>query len=196
MGDVFHIDLRVSEKQKITFHETVSEKKINSVSLHPNGTTLAASGNDGTVRLFDIRKFRDSRGSSKAPKALCTQKPGLSVSSSFFSPSGNHLLTTSFANRLDLTEDVHLLTNGKTVAPTHSIRHNNQTGRWLTTFQAKWHPNMDVFCCGSMNKPRCIEIFDAKGTLLREVTGEALGSVMSRTCFHASTDKMHLASKI
>lgn len=31
VGDVFHIDLRVSEKQKITFHETVSEKKINSV---------------------------------------------------------------------------------------------------------------------------------------------------------------------
>ena len=31
MGDVFHVDLRVSEKQKITFHETVSEKKINTV---------------------------------------------------------------------------------------------------------------------------------------------------------------------
>lgn len=49
---------------------------------------------------------------------------------------------------------------------------------------------MDIFCCGSMNKPRCVEIFDAKGTLLRQVIGEALGSVMSRTCFHASTDKL------
>ena len=31
VGDVFHVDLRVSEKQKITFHESVSEKKINTV---------------------------------------------------------------------------------------------------------------------------------------------------------------------
>ena len=31
VGDVFHVDLRVSEKEKITFHETVSDKKINTV---------------------------------------------------------------------------------------------------------------------------------------------------------------------
>jgi hypothetical protein len=31
VGNVFHVDLRVSEKQKITFHESVSEKKLNSV---------------------------------------------------------------------------------------------------------------------------------------------------------------------
>jgi hypothetical protein len=82
------------------------------------------------VRLFDIRKFGDDRARSKAkaPKALCQQVPGLSVSSAYFSPSGKSLLTTSFANRLDLTEDAHLKTDGKTIKPTHSIRHNNQTG--------------------------------------------------------------------
>ena len=31
VGNVFHVDLRVSEKQKITFHESVSEKKLNTV---------------------------------------------------------------------------------------------------------------------------------------------------------------------
>ena len=35
-----------------------------------------------------------------------------------------------------------------------------------------------------------MEIFDAQGKLLREVTGESLGSVMSRTCFHPSTNKL------
>lgn len=30
-GDIFHVDLRVADKQRITFHESVSEKKINSV---------------------------------------------------------------------------------------------------------------------------------------------------------------------
>mmetsp|Transcript_18201 Transcript_18201/g.37432 ORF Transcript_18201/g.37432 Transcript_18201/m.37432 type:complete len:644 (+) Transcript_18201:117-2048(+) len=190
MGDVFHVDLRVSNKQKITFHEKLSSKKINTVSLHPNGTTLAASGNEGIVRLFDIRKFGDSRNSTKSPKPICTQVAGLSVSSSFFSPSGKSLLATSFANRLDLTEDAHLSTGGKKIKPTHSVRHNNQTGRWLTTFQATWHPEIDIFCCGSLKKPRRVEIYNAKGQLLREVMGEALGSVMSRTCFHPSTNDL------
>jgi hypothetical protein len=31
VGNVFHVDLRVSEKQKITFHESVSQKKLNTV---------------------------------------------------------------------------------------------------------------------------------------------------------------------
>jgi hypothetical protein len=31
VGNVFHVDLRVSGKQKITFHESVSEKKLNTV---------------------------------------------------------------------------------------------------------------------------------------------------------------------
>ncbi len=108
---------------------------------------------------------------------------------------------------------------GGTIKPTHSIRHNNQTGvfnvckwsksnvvcglkltnsirffstpflylgRWLTTFQARWHPSLDIFCSGSMNQPRCMEIFDLQGKLLRAVTGESLSSVMSRTCFHPS----------
>lgn len=195
IGDVFHVDLRVAEKQKITFHESLSTKKINTVSLHPNGTTLAASGNDGTTRLFDIRKFHDCRGLSSSSKKsspkslLCSQVAGLSVSSSFFSPSGKTMLTTSFANRLNLTDDMHLRSTGM-IQPTHSIRHNNQTGRWLTTFQATWHPVVDIFCCGSMNKPRCMEIFDGQGRLLREMRGESLSSVMSRTCFHPSTDKL------
>ena len=105
----------------------------NSCSLHPNGNTLAASGNEGIVRLFDIRKFGDSRNSTKSPKPICTQVAGLSVSSSFFSPSGKSLLATSFANRLDLTEDAHLSTGGKTIKPTHSVRHNNQTGECVGT---------------------------------------------------------------
>jgi WD40 repeat protein len=100
-------------------------------SLHPNGSTLATSGNDGVVRLFDIRKFRDSRNSKKSPQPLATQIAGLSVSSSFFSPSGKSLLTTSFANKLDLTEDAHLVKGGKTIKPDDRIWHNNQTGMYF-----------------------------------------------------------------
>lgn len=46
---------------------------------------------------------------------------------------------------------------------------------------AKWHPSSfsdrELFVVGSMKKPRCIEIFDDKGELLKEIRGEALTAV-------------------
>ena len=161
-------------------------------SLHPNGTTLASSGLDGLMQLWDIRKFGDSRQSSgahKTPKPIATQSVGLSISSSLISPSGKSMVSTSFADRLDLIDNPHLVKGEKTT-PTHSIRHNNKTGRWLSTFMATWHPQLDIFVVGSMDKPRCMEIFDSKGKLVRAVRGEALTSVMSRCCFHASKEKL------
>jgi len=77
--------------------------------------------------------------------------------------------------------------------PEHSIRHNNNTGRWLTTFMAQWHPAQDIFCVGSMEQPRGIDIFDgASGNHLRAVQGEAMTAVASRCCFHPSTERLIL----
>lgn len=159
-------------------------------SLHTNGYTLASAGNDGMLQLWDIRRFGDSRNSNrhKTPKSVATQQVGLSISSAYFSPSGNSLVSTSNANRIDLISNAHLET-GK-MKPTHSINHNNQTGRWLSTFMANWHPRLDMFVVGSMNRPRCVEAYDPHGKQLVQVQGEALGSVMSRCCFHPSTDKI------
>ena len=148
---------------------------------------------DGTVRLWDIRKFGKTKSSSSNSKKLLqplsSLDVGYSISSSFFSPSGDTLLTTSFANRLDLVDNAHLETKRK-LEITKSIKHNNNTGRWLTTFMATWHPSQDVFVVGSMNKPRCIEVFDGKGELLRAIQGDALASVMSRCAFHPSSEEL------
>ena len=156
-------------------------------SFHPDGYTLASAGLDCTVNLWDIRKF-GSKTTKKVIKPFASQSVGRSVNSAFFSPSGESLLTTSMADRLDLIEHAH--TQSGKLKPTTSIRHNNQTGRWLTTFMAAWHPSLDIFTSGSMAKPRCIESFDSSGQLLRAVTGESLASVMSRCCYHRSTEKL------
>ncbi len=58
---------------------------------------------------------------------------------------------------------------------------------------AKWHPSLDVFVVGSMSHPRTMEIFDADGNLLRGVQGDALTAVVSRCCFHPSTEQLVLA---
>jgi len=186
-GDVVHIDMR--KKSKITFNENLSAKKINSVSLHPNGNHICTAGLDCNVNIWDVRNLKSSKS-----MPLVTQHSTKSINSAFFSPSGRHLLTTTMADNIDIITDAHLQT-GVIKNPTHRIRHNNKTGRWLSTFMAQWHPsttgNEDLFVVGSMQQPRTLEIFDGnRGELVRGVQGNALSAVVSRCCFHPSSNKL------
>jgi hypothetical protein len=112
------------------------------------------------------------------------------------------------ANKLDVFENLHLgVDQGlgsshkkqpTVVKPYKSIRHDNMTGRWLTTFQAIFHPQLDIFSVGSMSKPRRVEIFDPSATktggdgCLRAVAGDALTAVASRLAFHPRSDQLIL----
>mmetsp|Transcript_13664 Transcript_13664/g.29697 ORF Transcript_13664/g.29697 Transcript_13664/m.29697 type:complete len:592 (+) Transcript_13664:182-1957(+) len=192
-GTVLHLDLR--SKGKITFHHELSEKKINTVSLHPDGNIMATAGLDCTVKLWDIRKFKSPKVAHKATtgcKPLGTQQAGRSVNSAFFSPSGKSIVSTTMNNYLDLTENMH--TQSGTVKATTKIRHDNHTGRWLSTFMAQWHPTMtneELFVVGSMRQPRTMELFGGEtGKLLRGVKGESLTAVVSRCCFHPSQERL------
>lgn len=188
-GSVMHVDLRF--KGKVTFDQTLSERKINSVSSHPNGYAIATAGLSTVVQVWDLRTMTGSL--SKKPKPLAWQNVGKSVNSAFFSPSGKRLLTTTMMDHLDILEDAHLA-SGLIKAPKTRIKHDNHTGRWLSTFMARWHPatfsGEEIFVSGSMNKPRTIEIFGVDGSLLRAIRGDALTAVASRCCFHPSTEKL------
>ncbi|KAL7425352.1 hypothetical protein ACHAXM_005531 [Skeletonema potamos] len=188
-GSVMHVDLRF--KGKVTFDQTLSESKINSVSSHPNGYAIATAGLSTVVQVWDLRTMTGSL--SKKPKPLAWQNVGKSVNSAFFSPSGKRLLTTTMMDHLDILEDAHLA-SGLIKAPKTRIKHDNHTGRWLSTFMARWHPatfsGEEIFVSGSMNKPRTIEIFGVDGSLLRAIRGDALTAVASRCCFHPSTEKL------
>lgn len=162
---------------------------ILTTSLHPTGNALATAGLDCTVNIWDIRKMKSSKSSP-----IASQYSTKSINSAFFSPSGKHLLTTTMSDTLDIISDAHLV-EGRIEKPTHRIRHNNRTGRWLATFMAQWHPSSssgdDLFVVGSMQQPRTLQIFDAnEGELLRDLRGDALTSVVSRCCFHPSTSKL------
>ncbi|KAL9934768.1 hypothetical protein V8E36_006543 [Tilletia maclaganii] len=57
--------------------------------------------------------------------------------------------------------------------PVKTVPHNNQTGKWLTMFRAKWNGNAAVephFSLGSMH--RHAEIWSGKGELLRSLYDE------------------------
>jgi WD40 repeat protein len=127
VGTAIHVDLRVGHR-KVTFQETLSDKKINSLSLHPNGNSLASAGLDGTLRIWDVRNFGGrSNKESTNPKSIAEFQVGYSINGAFFSPSGSTLMTATMANTLDIFKDSHLASNK--IQPTKRVRHDNRTGR-------------------------------------------------------------------
>jgi WD repeat-containing protein 76 len=170
---------------------------------------LISAGLDCCVKVWDIRKLGSShyqnKGQRHIPGTLPPLQPivsyhgGKSVNSAFFSPTGQYMISTTQANRLDLFYNLHHQTSSgtsstgtgskKALSPSYSIRHNNQTGRWLTTLNAVWHPTLDMFVVGNVEqKPRTIEIFDGiHGMCLGSMTGDALTAVASRCAFHSNT---------
>lgn len=79
-----------------------------------------------------------------------------------------------------------------------SIHHDNQTGRYLAVFHAKWDPKTtNSFVIGSMARPRQVEVYStargekgkkAQCTRVMSLQGDELGSVQSRNCFHPRLD--------
>jgi WD40 repeat protein len=196
IGHAFHYD---SRSNSLTFNEFLSDKKINTLDLHPDGNLLATCGLDRSTNIFDIRKLGIAKKNAKTLNPLVSFPSSKSVNSAFFSPSGDHLLTTNMADTLtiyDRSQFSAIKATTSTVKPVVSVPHNNQTGRWLTTFHSKWHPTLDVFCAGSMAQPRQMQMFGVDGKELRGggeghkggVRGENLTSVVSRLAFHPFLD--------
>ncbi len=84
---------------------------------------------------------------------------GKSATSAFWSPSGNALLSTSMDNLIRVWRKAEGSDSWDWANPLR-IRHNNQTGRWVTSFRAVWMAE-DAFVIGSMERRsvafNCIE---------------------------------------
>lgn len=148
-------------------------------SVHPNnGNSLVTAGLDCCVRAWDLRKLCCKR----TPQPVASYDCGRSVTSAFYTCTGRSLICTTMADRLEILE-------GGKLTLDHSFRHDNKTGRWLTTLQAIPHPTIDdLFAVGSMAKPRCVELFSLRERI-RAVRGEALTAVVSRLAFHPRSDE-------
>ncbi|KAL8658921.1 MAG: hypothetical protein Q9226_000712 [Calogaya cf. arnoldii] len=116
----------------------LSEKKIGGFSLNPSCPHFIATASlDRTMRIWDLRKMSGKKG-AQLP-ALCGEHESrLSVSHAAFNSAGQ-VATASYDDTVkihtfegmsgwsagvDLTE--------KEMAPSAIVRHNNQTGRWVT----------------------------------------------------------------
>jgi WD40 repeat protein len=116
----------------------LAEKKIGGFSLHPGNPHIFATASlDRFMRLWDLRKLSGKSG-QKLPALLGEHESRLSVSHAAFNAAGQ-VATASY----DDTVKIHTFEGmsewgashklaDEEMAPSAIIRHNNQTGRWVT----------------------------------------------------------------
>ena len=184
-GNIGVVDIRESNMSMSRMLPVFPRISPKTVDIHPLKRDLfLAPNNKAECAIFDIRSTKKS-GLMNPILKLCGHTK--SISSAFFSPvSGKSICTVSYDDRVRLFCSY---SNEKEFHPYKSIVHNNQTGRWLTTFKAEWHPARDdMFFIGCMKQPRQIDVFSDQGYNLGPLKGDDLGSVCSIVKCHPTMD--------
>ncbi|KAL9837912.1 WD repeat-containing protein 76 [Geothlypis trichas] len=158
-------------------------RRTRTVHVHPLNRQYFLAAGSTDVCVFDIRYLRNTKENKPLSSLTGHTK---SVASAYFSPvTGSRVVTVCADDRLRVYDTTSL---SSTVTLLSSIRHNNNTGRWLTRFRAIWDPKQEhCFLVGSMAQPRQIEVFQDTGRLLHSFCNvDCLGSVCSINVVHPS----------
>jgi WD40 repeat protein len=182
---------------------SLSDKKIGGFSLHPLVPHLVATGSiDRTLKIWDLRRAEsESKGGGKgsdvaAPTLLGEHTSRLSVSHAAWSAAG-HVATSGY------DDTIKVYTFGRAAAwtpgraltadelePTAVVRHNNQTGRWVTVLKPQWQARpgdgFAKFVIANMN--RFVDVYTARGEQLAQLGGEGITAVPAVAHFHPTRD--------
>ncbi|XP_010215595.1 PREDICTED: WD repeat-containing protein 76 [Tinamus guttatus] len=167
--------LRCGDVTRAVFDEICrSEESFSSFDfLEENASTLIVGQWDGAVALVDVRTPGTSAELSANIDFKRTRTVHVHpVNKQYFLAAGALIYDTSCLS--------------PTIGALSTVRHNNNTGRWLTRFRAIWDPKQeDCFVVGSMARPRQIEIYQDTGKLLHSFYNvDYLGSVCSINVVH------------
>ncbi|KAL2009837.1 hypothetical protein VTN00DRAFT_5644 [Thermoascus crustaceus] len=184
-------DVRTADKSTVAQWQ-LSEKKIGGFSLYPSQSHYFATASlDRFMRLWDLRKLdRDN------PVPVGEHESRLSVSHAAFNSAGQ-IATSSYDDTLKIYdfgakgitswEPGHTV-SGKDMKPDTVVRHNCQTGRWVTILRPQWQQNpqchIQRFCIGNMN--RFVDIYSASGDQLAQLGGDGITAVPAVAVFHRS----------
>ena len=135
-GHVGRVDVRASPRT-VDLYE-LSEKKIGGFTLHPGQPHFVATASlDRYLRIWDLRKLSGKPG-RQLPALMGEHESRLSVSHAAFNSAGQ-VATASYDdtikihtfNNMGEFKPGNKLTEGQ-MEPSAIVRHNNQTGRWVT----------------------------------------------------------------
>lgn len=136
------------------------------------------------------------KGEDAHPALLGEHNSRLSVSHASWSR-GGHIATSSYDDTVkiyDMSDATKWKAGkeleGSVLEPASTIRHNNQTGRWVTILKPQWQispaDGVDKLAIGNMN--RFIDIYDSKGEQLAQLEGDGITAVPAVAEFHPTNN--------
>ncbi|KAI1981641.1 hypothetical protein LOZ51_002380 [Ophidiomyces ophidiicola] len=184
-------DTRMASNKTTPDLYQLSEKKIGGFSLCPSAPHYFATASlDRTMKLWDLRKLE-----KKDPQPVGEHVSSLSVSHAAFNRRGQ-IATTSYDNTVKLYDldakgfkdwkPKHTLPEDD-LEPDTVIRHNCQTGKWVTILRPQWQASpqspVERFCIGNMN--RFVDIYSSSGEQLAQLGGDGfITAVPAVAVFH------------
>ncbi|EMR08393.1 hypothetical protein PNEG_03230 [Pneumocystis murina B123] len=168
------------------------DKKIGGLSIHPCAPYLICTSSlDRTMKIWDLRMISNSRPISH----IGTYISRLSISSAYWNSEGS-IVATSYDDTITIFDNPNykLWTNDtklNDMSPNCTIKHNNQSGRWVTILRAQWHENpstcMQKFTIGNMQ--RHIDIYSNRGVCLARLGDPNKITAVPAVCqFHPTQD--------
>lgn len=134
-GHVGRVDVRAPKSTDVY---ELSEKKIGGFSLHPGSPHFIATASlDRYLRIWDLRKLSGKVG-SQLPALIGEHESRLSVSHAAFNSAGQ-VATASYDDTIKIHtfDGMGSWSSGRKISeeemePSTIVKHNNQTGRWVT----------------------------------------------------------------
>ncbi|XP_056231412.1 WD repeat-containing protein 76 [Seriola aureovittata] len=184
-GEVAIVDRRTPGNSHESLH-SLDPKVVRCVSVHPLQKQYFAVAESRVVNIYDSRCLKKTN--SQAVSQL--HGHSLSISSAYFSPcTGNRVLTSCMDNHIRIYDTSAMTTKSPLLT---KIRHDMQTGRWLSKLSAVWDPKReDCFVVASMSKPRKVQVFHESGRPQHTfMDDENLNTVLSVTAFHPTRNAL------
>ncbi|KAF3013051.1 hypothetical protein E8E14_010001 [Neopestalotiopsis sp. 37M] len=188
-GSMGRFDRRSKAKAEMW---NLCDNKIGGFSLNPLLPHLVATASlDRTLKIWDLRMIK-GKGDMRRPALVGEHISRLSVSHASWSKSG-HVATSSYDDTVKIYDFEKAVKwkpgqdiTDEDMEPATQIRHNNQTGRWVTILKPQWQLNpsdgVNKFAIANMN--RFVDVYDSNGEQLAQLSGEGITAVPAVAQLH------------
>lgn len=175
------------------------DKKVGGFAANPNAShEIATASLDRTLKIWDLRKHNPASISSiddglSSPIIKNNYTSRLSISNADWN-ANNLLICNGYDDSIrifDIKSSKNTSRDRTSPAelwPHKEIRHNCQSGRWVSILKARWQENprdgFQKFAIGNMS--RSIDIFSETGRKISSLSADTMSGVPAVLTFHPS----------
>lgn len=197
-GEFGRLDLRSSDHSKRSVFR-LSNKKIGGFAISPlNKNQISTGSLDRTLKIWDLRKQETCSWSEwddnlSTLHSYGTYDSRLSVSTVDWNHT-NDLVCNGYDDSINIFklgeankwESDFTYANDGDIKPDFKIKHNCQTGRWVSIIKAKWHKfpadSVQKFVIANMNK--YYDIYNNEGVQIGHISNQLMTNVPAVCNFH------------